>query len=137
LRRYSRKRRLSSTVAAGDGGTGTPGGAALGDIEEDPEEIVFEDDEAKEQPQLYDGVLLEVDADGDIVIPPVVEAAPEPDAVEEEEPTQDAACNDPDDSGDDSSSSVDNSSEEEDENEDEEEEDEDIDTEGLKMIRAW
>jgi hypothetical protein len=48
-------------------------------------EVVFEDDEAEEQPQLYDGVLLEVDADGDIVIPPVVEAALEPDTVEEEE----------------------------------------------------
>jgi hypothetical protein len=40
------------------------------DIEEDPEEVVFEDDEAEEQPQLYDGFLLEVDVDGDIVIPP-------------------------------------------------------------------
>jgi hypothetical protein len=53
------------------------------DIEEDPDEVVFEDDEAEEQPQLYDGVLLEVDADGDIVIPLVVGEAPEPDAVEE------------------------------------------------------
>jgi hypothetical protein len=52
------------------------------DVEEDPEEVVFEDDEAEEQPQLYDGVLLEVDADRDIVIPPVVEAALAPDAVE-------------------------------------------------------
>jgi hypothetical protein len=102
------------------------------DIEEDPEEVVFEDDEAKEQPQLYDGVLLEVDVDGDIVIPPVVEAAPEPDAVEEEEPVQDATGNDPDDSGDDSSSSEDNSSKEEDENEDEDEEDEDVHIEGLE-----
>jgi hypothetical protein len=102
------------------------------DIEEGPEEVVFEDDEAEEQPQLYDGVLLEVDADGDIVIPPVVEAVPEPDVVEEEEPAQDAAGNDPDDSGDDSSSSEDNSSDEEDENEDENEEDEDVDIEGLE-----
>jgi hypothetical protein len=62
---------------------------------------VFEDDEAEEHPQLYDGVFLEVDADGDIVIPPEVEAMPEPDAIEEE-PVQDAAGNDPDDSGDDS-----------------------------------
>jgi hypothetical protein len=53
------------------------------DIEEDPDEVVFEDDEAEEQPQLYDGVLLEVYADGDIVIPLVVGEAPEPDAVEE------------------------------------------------------
>jgi BarA-like signal transduction histidine kinase len=52
------------------------------DVEEDPEEVVFEDDEAEEPPQLYDGVLLEVDADRDIVIPPVVEAALAPDAVE-------------------------------------------------------
>jgi hypothetical protein len=102
------------------------------DIEEDPDEVVFEDDEAKEQPQLYDGVLLEVDADGDIVIPLVVGEAPEPDAVEEKEPVKDAAGNDPDDSGDDSSSSEDSSSEEEDENEDEDEEDEDVDIEGLE-----
>jgi hypothetical protein len=97
------------------------------DIEEDPEEVVFEDDEVEEQPQLYDGVLLEVDADGDIVIPPVVEAVPEPNAVEEEEPVQDVAGNDLDDSGDDSSSNEDISSEEEDGNEDE-----DVDIEGLE-----
>jgi hypothetical protein len=102
------------------------------DIEEDPEEVVFENDEAEEQLQMYDGVLLEVDADEDIVIPPVVEAAPEPDAVEEEEPVQDVAGNDPDDSGDGSSSSEDSSSEEEDENEDEDEDDEDVDIEGLE-----
>jgi hypothetical protein len=96
------------------------------DIEEDPEEFVFEDYETKEWTQLYDGVLLEVDADGDIVIPPVVEAAPAPDAVEEEEPVQDAAGNDPDDSGDNFSSSEDSSSE------DENEEDEDVDIEGLE-----
>jgi hypothetical protein len=102
------------------------------DVEEDPEEIVFEDDEAEEHPQLYDGVLLEVDADGDIVIPPVVGEAPELDDVEEEEPVQEAAGDDPDDSGDDSSSSEDSSSEEEDENEDENEEDEDVDIEGLE-----
>jgi hypothetical protein len=101
-------------------------------IEEDPEEIVFEDDEAEEHPQLYDGVFLEVDADGDIVIPPLVEAVPEPDVVEEEELEQDAAGNDPDDYGDDSSSSEDSSSEEEDENEDEGEEEEDMDIEGLE-----
>jgi hypothetical protein len=47
------------------------------DFEEDPEEVVFEDNEAEEQPQLYDGVLLEVDADGDIVIPLVVGAEPD------------------------------------------------------------
>jgi hypothetical protein len=101
-------------------------------IEEDLEEVVFEDDEAEEQPQLYDRVLLEVDADGDIVIPPVVGEAPKLDVAEEEEPVQDAAGNDPDDSGDDSSSSEDSSSEEEDENEDEDENDEDVDIEGLE-----
>jgi hypothetical protein len=100
-------------------------------IEEHPEEIVFEDEEAQEQPQLYDGVFLEVDADGDIVIPPVVEAVPDPNVVEEEELEQDAAGNDPDDSEDDSSSSEDSSSEEDDENEDEGEEEEDVDIEGL------
>jgi hypothetical protein len=75
-----------------------------------------------------------VDADGDIVIQPVVNAAPAPDAVEEEESVQDAAGNDPDDSGDDSSSSEDSSSEEEDEteDEDEDEEDEDADIEGFE-----
>jgi hypothetical protein len=102
------------------------------DIEEDPEEVVFEDDEAEEQPQLYNGVLLEVDADRDIVIPLVVGEAPELDVAEEEEPVQDVAGNDLDDSGDDSSSSEDSSSEEEDENEDEDEDDEDVDIEGLE-----
>jgi hypothetical protein len=76
--------------------------------------------------------FLEVDADGDIIIPPEVEAVPEPGVVEEEELEQNAAGNDPDDSGDDSSSSEDSSSEEEDENEDEGEEEEDVDIEGLE-----
>jgi hypothetical protein len=40
----------------------------------------------RQKNSLYDEVLLEVDADGDIVIPPVVEAASQPDVVEEEEP---------------------------------------------------
>jgi hypothetical protein len=102
------------------------------DIEEDREEVIFEDDEAEEQPLLYVGVLLEVDVDGDIVIPPVVEVVPEPRAIEEEEPAQDAAGNDPDDLGDDSSSSEDNSCEEEDESEEEDEEDADVDIEGLE-----
>jgi hypothetical protein len=35
---------------------------------------------------LYDEVLLEVDAEGDIVIPPVVGEASGPDVAEEEEP---------------------------------------------------
>jgi hypothetical protein len=77
---------------------------------------------------LYDGVLLEVNAEGDIVIPPVVGEALEPDDAEEDEPVQDAASNDPDDS----SSSEDNSSEEENENEDEDEDEEDVDIEGLE-----
>jgi hypothetical protein len=98
------------------------------DIKEDPEEVVFEDEEPEEQPQLYDGVLLEVNADGDIVIPPVVGEAPKLDVAEEDEPIQDATGNDPDDS----SSSEDSSSEEEDENEDEDEDDEDVDIEGLE-----
>jgi hypothetical protein len=41
--------------------------------EEDPEEVEMEEeepDEPLEQPQLYDGTMLEADADGDIVIPP-------------------------------------------------------------------
>jgi hypothetical protein len=71
---------------------------------------------------LYDGALLEVDADGDIVIPPAVGEAPEPDVADEDEPVQDAAGYNPDDSEDDSSSSEDNSSEEE----DDDEEDEDV-----------
>jgi hypothetical protein len=33
-----------------------------------------EPDEPLEQPQLYDGTVLEADADGDIVIPPVLVA---------------------------------------------------------------
>jgi hypothetical protein len=96
--------------------------------EEDPEEIVFEDDGTEEHPQLYDGVFLEVNADGDIIFPPEVEAVPEPEVVGGEELEQNAAGDDPDDSGDDSSSSEDSSSEEDEENEDEsEEEEEDVD----------
>jgi hypothetical protein len=37
--------------------------------EEDPEEVEMEE-EPLDQPQLYDGTVLEADADGDIVIPP-------------------------------------------------------------------
>jgi hypothetical protein len=37
--------------------------------EEDPEEIEMEE-EPLEHPQLYDGTMLDADADGDIVIPP-------------------------------------------------------------------
>jgi hypothetical protein len=67
--------------------------------EEDPEEVQQEED-PDEQPQLYDGTVLEVDADGDIVIPPAPEAAkdapPAPVA-----PAHNAMGGDPDDSGDD------------------------------------
>jgi hypothetical protein len=39
--------------------------------------VLFENDEEPEgQPQLYDGDLLEVDADGDIMIPPAADDAP-------------------------------------------------------------
>jgi hypothetical protein len=86
--------------------------------------VIFEYDDQEEQTQLYDGALLEVDADGDIVIPPAVEEALEPDVADEDEHVQDAAGNDLDDSGDDSSSSEDSSSEEE--------EDEDVDIEGME-----
>jgi hypothetical protein len=102
------------------------------DIKEDPEEVISEDDEPEETPQLFDGALLEVDADGDIMIPPAVKEAPEPDDVDEDEPIQDAADNDLDDSVDDSSSSEDRSSEEEDKNVDDDEEDEDVYIEGME-----
>jgi hypothetical protein len=39
------------------------------EIEEDLEEVEMEE-EPVEPPQLYDGTILEADADGDIVIPP-------------------------------------------------------------------
>jgi hypothetical protein len=90
--------------------------------------VIFEDDGAEEQPQFYNRSLLEVDADGDIVIPPAVGEAPEPDVSEEDEPIQDAAGNNPDDSGDDSSSSEDGSSEDE----DDDKEDDDVDIEGME-----
>jgi hypothetical protein len=82
------------------------------DIEEDPKEVIYEDDGLEEQPQLYDGALLEVDEDRDIVIPPAIGEVLEPDVAEEDEPIQDAGGNDPGDSEDDSSSSEDCSSEE-------------------------
>jgi hypothetical protein len=68
------------------------------DIEEDPEEVQFEVDEGpEEQPQLYDGVLLEVDADVDMVIPPTaVDAPPTPpvDHVGDDVPVPNAANDD-------------------------------------------
>jgi hypothetical protein len=88
--------------------------------EEDPEEIEMEE-EPLEQPQLYDGTVLEADADGDVVIPPAPvaddEAPPAPDA-----PAPDAEGGDPDEPGDDSGDDDDdnnadeNPEEEEDEN---------------------
>jgi hypothetical protein len=44
------------------------------EVEEDPEEVQQEED-LVQQPQLYDGTVLEADADGDIVIPLALEAA--------------------------------------------------------------
>jgi hypothetical protein len=44
------------------------------EIEEDPEEVEQEE-EPVEPPHLYDGTVLEADADGDIVIPPAPVAA--------------------------------------------------------------
>jgi hypothetical protein len=68
--------------------------------EEDPDEVEMEE-EPVEPPQLYDGTVLEADADGDIVIPsaPVVadDAHPAPVA-----PALNVVGGDPDDSGDDS-----------------------------------
>jgi hypothetical protein len=69
------------------------------EVEEDPEEVQQED--PVEQPQLYDGTILEADADGDILILPAPEATedapPSPVA-----PVPHAIGGDPDDSGDDS-----------------------------------
>jgi hypothetical protein len=70
------------------------------EIEEDPEEVEMEE-EPVEPPQLYDGTVLEADADGDIVIPPapvVADDAP----LAPVDPTPNAVGGDPDDSGDDS-----------------------------------
>jgi hypothetical protein len=56
------------------------------EIEEDPEEVqqepeveedtedVQQEEDLVEQPQLYDGTVLEADAHGDILIPPTLEA---------------------------------------------------------------
>jgi hypothetical protein len=88
--------------------------------EEDPEEVEMEE-EPLEHLQLYDGTVLEADADGDVMIPPAPmvddEAPPAPIA-----PAPDAKGGDPDDSGDDSGNDDDdnnvdeNPEEEEDEN---------------------
>jgi hypothetical protein len=68
-------------------------------IEEDPEEVEM-DEEPVEPPQLYDGTVLEADADGDIVIPPAPVAADDapPAPVD---PAPNVVGSDPDDSGDD------------------------------------
>jgi hypothetical protein len=72
--------------------------------EDDPEEVEMEEEEPEEpleQPQLYDGTVLEADADGDIVIPPapsVNEEAPPAPA----DPVPEGEGGDPDDSSDDS-----------------------------------
>jgi hypothetical protein len=81
------------------------------EIEEEPEEVLFEDDEEpEEQPQLYDGVLLKVDTDRDMMIPPAADDArptpladptdddaPIPDAADDDVPVPDAAEDEPDD----------------------------------------
>jgi hypothetical protein len=72
------------------------------DLEEvQPEEEEEEPDEPLEQPQLYDGTVLEADTDGDIVIPPapaVNEEAPPAPA----DPVPEGEGGDLDDSSDDS-----------------------------------
>jgi hypothetical protein len=88
--------------------------------QEDPEEVEMEE-EPLEQPQLYDGTVLEADADGDIVIPPAPVADDEAPPAHVD-PAPDAEGGDPDDSGDDSGNDDDdnnadeNPEEEEDEN---------------------
>jgi hypothetical protein len=69
------------------------------EVEEDPEEV--QQDHPVEQPRLYDGTVLEADADGDVVIlsAPGVAADAPPSPVA---PALNAMGGDPDDSGDDS-----------------------------------
>jgi hypothetical protein len=72
--------------------------------EKDPEEVEMEEeepDEPLEQPQLYDGTVLEADADGDIVIPPAPVANEEAPPAHVD-PVPDGEGGDPDDSSDDS-----------------------------------
>jgi hypothetical protein len=68
--------------------------------EEDQKEVEMEE-EPVEKPQLYDGTVLEADADGDVVIPPAPMAADEapPAPIV---PAPNGVGGDPDDSGDDS-----------------------------------
>jgi hypothetical protein len=70
------------------------------EVEEDPEEVQQED--PVEQPQLYDGTILEADADGDLVIPPAPEAADDAPPPLPVVPAPNAMGGDPDDLGDDS-----------------------------------
>jgi hypothetical protein len=67
--------------------------------EEDPEEVEME--EPLEQPQLYDGTVLEADADGDIVILPAPVANDEAPPAHVD-PVPDGEGGDPEDSSDDS-----------------------------------
>jgi hypothetical protein len=60
-----------------------------------------EPDEPLEQPQLYDGTVLEANADGDIVIPPAPVANEEAPPAHVD-PVPDGEGGDPDDSSDDS-----------------------------------
>jgi hypothetical protein len=71
--------------------------------EEDPEEVEMEEeepDEPLEQPQLYDGTVLEADTDGDMVIPPAPVANEEAPPAHVD-PLPDGEGGDPDDSSDD------------------------------------
>jgi hypothetical protein len=70
------------------------------EVEEDPEEVEMEE-EPVEPPQMYDGTVLEADADGNIVIPPAPAAADDapPAPVD---PTPNVVGGDADDLGDDS-----------------------------------
>jgi hypothetical protein len=70
------------------------------EIEEDLEEVEQEE-EPMEPPQLYDGTVLEADADGDIVIPPAPVAADDA-PLAPVAPAPNAMGGDPDDSGEDS-----------------------------------
>jgi hypothetical protein len=69
--------------------------------EEDPEEVELEEEEPLEQPQLYDGTVLEADANGDIAIPPTPVANDEAPPAHVD-PVPDGEGGDPNDSSDDS-----------------------------------
>jgi hypothetical protein len=85
-----------------------------GEVQPEPIEEVEMEEEPVEQPQLYDGTILEANADGDLVIPPApVEEDDAPPAPVD--PAPNAVGGDPDDSGDDNNADE-NPEEEEDEN---------------------